>query len=93
MTELTELELRQEVLKLRRRMRKLTVLLRLALALLQASRFRLTLARLTDVQVPNDALLRMGRGAGGKPNLKTDFRSRGSTYWVFVGIRQKRSPG
>src|SRR5262249_52600465 len=46
--ELTELELRQEVLKLRRRVRKLTALLRLALALLQASRFRLTLARLPD---------------------------------------------
>src|SRR5215469_16243341 len=40
-TELTEPELRQEVVKLRRRMRKLR-------ALLQASRFRLTLARLPD---------------------------------------------
>ena len=43
-TELTEPELRQEVLKLRRRVRKLTALLRLALTLLQASHFRLTLA-------------------------------------------------
>jgi putative transposase len=47
-TELTEPELRQEVVKLRRRVRKLRALLRLALALLQASRFRLTLARLPD---------------------------------------------
>ena len=47
-TELTEPELRQEVLKLRRRVRKLMALLRLALALLQTSGFRLTLARLPD---------------------------------------------
>ena len=47
-TELTEPELRQEVLKLRRRERKLTALLRLALALLQTSGFRLTVARLPD---------------------------------------------
>jgi hypothetical protein len=47
-TELTEPELRQEVLKLRRRVRKLTALLRLALALLQTSGFRLTVARLPD---------------------------------------------
>jgi hypothetical protein len=47
-TGLTEPELRQEVLKLRRRVRKLRALLRLALALLQASRFRPTLARLPD---------------------------------------------
>jgi transposase InsO family protein len=47
-TELTEPELRQEVLKLRRRVRKLTALLRLALALLQTSGFRLSVARLPD---------------------------------------------
>ena len=47
-TELTEPELRQEVLKLRRRVRKLTALLRLVLALLQTSGFRLTVARLPD---------------------------------------------
>jgi hypothetical protein len=45
-TELTEPELRQEVLELRRRVRKLPALLWLVLALLQASRFRLTVARL-----------------------------------------------
>src|SRR5215472_15138852 len=38
-TELTEPELRQEMLKLRRRVRKLTALLRLVLAVLQASGF------------------------------------------------------
>ena len=44
--DLTELELRQEILKLRRRVQKLTALLRLALALLRTSGFRLTGARL-----------------------------------------------
>ena len=47
-TEFTEPELLQEVLKLRRRVRKLTALLRLALALLQTCGFRLTVARLPD---------------------------------------------
>ena len=47
-TELTEPELLQEVLKLRRRVRKITALLRLALAVLQTSGFRLTVARLPD---------------------------------------------
>jgi putative transposase len=46
-TEPTEPELRHEVLKLRRRVRKLTALLRFTLALLQTSGFRLT-ARLPD---------------------------------------------
>src|SRR5215469_12553445 len=46
--ELTEPELRQEMLKLRRRVRKLTALLRLVLAVLQASGFRLTEARLPE---------------------------------------------
>src|SRR5215472_12200134 len=46
--ELTEPELRHEVLKLRRRVCKLRALLRLALALLQTSGFRLTVARLPD---------------------------------------------
>ena len=45
---LTEPELRQEVLRLRRRVQKLTALLRLALALLRTSGFRLTGARLPD---------------------------------------------
>jgi len=47
-TELTEPELRQEVLKLRRRARKLRALLRLALALLQTSGFHLSVARLPN---------------------------------------------
>ena len=46
--DLKEPELRQEVLKLRRRVQKLTALLRLALALLRTSGFRLTGARLPD---------------------------------------------
>jgi hypothetical protein len=47
-TELTEPELRQEVLKLRRRVRKLKALLRLVLTLLQTSGFRLRVGRLPD---------------------------------------------
>jgi len=46
--DLTEPELRQEVLKLRRRIQKLTALLRLTLALLRTSGFRLTGERLPD---------------------------------------------
>ena len=47
-TELTEPELRQEVVRLRRRVRKLRSLLRLVLALLQTSGFRLSVVRLPD---------------------------------------------
>jgi putative transposase len=46
--DLTEPGLRQEVLKLRRRVQKLTALLRLTLALLRTSGFRLTGERLPD---------------------------------------------
>ena len=46
--DLTEPELRQEVLKLRRRVQKLTALLRLVLAVLRTSEFRLTEERLPD---------------------------------------------
>ncbi len=46
--DLTEPQLRQEVLKLRRRVQKLAALLRLALALLRTSGFRLTGERLPD---------------------------------------------
>ena len=46
--DLTELELRQEVLKLRRRVQKLAALLRLALALLRVSGFTLAGERLPD---------------------------------------------
>src|ERR1700730_9544663 len=46
--DLTGPELQQEVLKLRRRVQKLTALLRLALALLRTSGFRLTGERLPD---------------------------------------------
>jgi hypothetical protein len=46
--DLTEPDLRQEVLKLRRRVRRLTALLRLVLAVLHTSGFRLNAARLPD---------------------------------------------
>src|SRR5215475_13179200 len=46
--DLTEPELRQEILKLRQRVEKLSALLRLALALLQTSGFRLSGTRLPE---------------------------------------------
>jgi hypothetical protein len=46
--DLTDPELRQELLKLRRRVQKLTVLLRLLVALLRSSRFTLRHERLPD---------------------------------------------
>ena len=46
--DLTERELREEVLKLRRRVQKLAALLRLALALLRISNFTLASERLPD---------------------------------------------
>ena len=46
--DLTEPALRQEILKLRRRVKKRTALLHLALAMLRTSGFRLTGARLPD---------------------------------------------
>src|SRR5262245_61164715 len=46
--DLTDAELRHEILKLRRRVEKLAALLRLALALLQTSGFRLSSARLPE---------------------------------------------
>jgi hypothetical protein len=64
---LTEPELRQEILKLRRRVKKLAALLRLALALLQTSGFRLSGARLPNArQAANPA--RRGSGARAYPD-------------------------
>ena len=50
-TDLRAAELQQEVLELRRRVKKLTALLRLALALLRSSGFTLTHERLPDGRV------------------------------------------
>jgi hypothetical protein len=66
-TELTEPELRLEVLKLRRRVRKLTALLRLALALLQTSWFRLSVARLPDARDKLRILRAVDRASGHVP--------------------------
>jgi transposase InsO family protein len=58
---LTEPELRQEILKLRRRVQKLAALLRLALALLQASGFTLSRERLPDGRAKLRILRAVGR--------------------------------
>ena len=52
-TDLRASELQQEVLELRRRVKKLTALLRLALALLRSSGFTLTHERLPDGRAKN----------------------------------------
>src|SRR5688572_19876785 len=57
----TEAELRQEILKLRRRVEKLAALLRLALALLQTSGFRLSGERLPDGQAKLQILRAVAR--------------------------------
>jgi hypothetical protein len=67
--DLTEPELRQEILKLRRRVEKLAALLRLALALLRASGFSLATARLPE----GEAKLRILSAIDG---------ARGCVLWV-----------
>ena len=59
--DLAEPELRQEVLKLRRRVQKLSALLRLALALLRTSGFRLTGERLPDGRAKTQILRAVDR--------------------------------
>ena len=65
--DLTEPELRQEVLKLRRRVQKLTALLRLALALLRTSGFRLNGARLPEGRAKMRILRAVDRARGYLP--------------------------
>ena len=60
-TDLTAAELQQEVVKLRRRVKKLTALLRLALALLRSSGFTLTHERLPDGRAKIRILLAVDR--------------------------------
>src|SRR5262249_8054587 len=60
---LTEAELRHEILKLRRRVKKLAALLRLTLALLQTSGFRLSSARLPAGEAKLRILRAVDRGA------------------------------
>jgi putative transposase len=65
---LTEPELRQEIRKLRRRVEKLAALLRLALALLQASGFRLSGERLPDGPAKRRILRAVDRARGCLPS-------------------------
>jgi len=90
-TELAEPELRQEVLKLRRRVRKLTALLRLALSLLHASRLRLTLARLPDGRDKLRILRAVDRAREHVP-LRALLRFlRVSPSWFHAWARRKRA--
>jgi hypothetical protein len=62
--DLTEPELRQGILKLRRRVEKLAALLRLALALLRASEFSLSTARLPEGEAKLRILSAIDRARG-----------------------------
>jgi hypothetical protein len=62
--DLTGPELRQEILKLRRRVEKLAALLRLALALLRASEFSLSTARLPEGEAKRRILSAIDRARG-----------------------------
>jgi transposase InsO family protein len=72
-TDLRASELHQEVLELRRRVKKLTALLRLALALLQSSGFTLTHARLPDGRAKTRILRAVDRARAFVP-LRTLLR-------------------
>src|SRR4030095_2738918 len=63
-TSVKTLELQQEVLELRRRVKKLTALLRLALALLRSSGFTLTHERVPDGRAQNRMPRAIQRGCG-----------------------------
>jgi hypothetical protein len=68
LADLTEPDLRLEILKLRRRVEKLAALLRLALALLHASRFRLSGKRLPDGPAKRRILRAVDRARGCLPS-------------------------
>jgi len=76
----TTSELQREILALRRRVRKLTALLRLALALLRGSGFRLTHERLPDGRVKNRILRAVGRARAFVP-LRALVPARESVSW------------
>jgi hypothetical protein len=81
--DLTEPELRQEILKLRRRVEKLAALLRLALALLHTSRFRLSGERLPDGHAKRRILRAVERA---RACIRCE-RSSGSCVCRRVGFR------
>ena len=73
-TDLKASELQQEVLELRRRVKKLTALLRLALVLLRCSGFELSHARLPDGRIKIRILRAVDRARGYVP-LRAVLRS------------------
>jgi putative transposase len=90
-TELTEPEPRHEVVKLRRRVRKLTALLRLALALLQTSGFCLTVARLPDGRDKLRSLRAVDRAREYLPWRALLRFLRVSPSWFHAWSRRQRS--
>ena len=69
--DLTELELRREILRLQRRVQKLTALLNLALAMLRTSQFSLTGERLPEGR----AKMRILRAGTGPTSTSRDRKS------------------
>jgi putative transposase len=88
--DLTAPELRQEILKLRRRVDKLAALLRLALALLHASGFRLSGERLPDGHAKGRLLRAVDRARGCLP-LRAVLRLLGLSPSRFQAWRRRHT--
>jgi putative transposase len=90
LADLTEPELRHEILKLRRRVEKLAALLRLALALLHASGFRLAGKRLPDGPAKRRILRAVDRARGCLPS-RGILRFLGLSPGRFQAWRQRHT--
>ena len=88
--DLTELELRQEILKLRRRVEKLAALLRLALALLHASGFSLSCERLPEEDAKRRILRAVDRARECLP-LRAVLRFMGLSPSRFQAWRRRQT--
>ena len=100
-TDLKESELRQEVLELRRRVKKLTAVLRLALALLRSSGFRLTPERLPNggaklgscaPWIGRASLCRCGRSCGSSDCHRVGSMPGDGCSTRSRGIQRSRAP-
>ena len=90
LADLTEPQLRQEILKLQRRVEKLATLLRLALALLHGSGFRLSGERLPDGPAKRRILRAVDRARGCLP-LRGVLRFLGLSPSRFHAWRQRHT--
>ena len=88
---LTESELRQEILKLRQHVEKLAALLRLALAVLQISGFRLSRARLPEEEAKLRILRAVNRAT--LPSTVTCRPARSFSRSGSTPCQRRRRPG